>query len=351
MKTAEVLKNMVLGLVMAGITVAAACSSSCQITPEGITVLTADYTLPEYESYRLLDAHTLELRFTAPVRLSDVHVAPVTDAEAFERCAVFQQTGQEDMPVTVLQVDSSLVRGSQYVLYAVATDRKGNSVHFSTVIQGFNETPAHVVLSELRTTYSNPKSEFAELYVLQGGNLAGMVLELVYGSKSFRYVFPDVEVAAGEYVVVHLRKLSDTCIDELGESVTTCSHKDASAGRDLWRDDTAKAIGGTGAVLLWDRAYGDMVDALLFAESTKENWNSSAVAEAAQRAAAAGIWPAGPGIDTAAVADGMTVTRTLSRQGVESITEYPAPVWGDEWIVVATGQGSPGSANSAIAYE
>jgi len=351
MKFSEFCKSLSAGLVLTAVTLGVACAGSCQITPEGITVLTADYALPEYQSYRLLDSQTILLQFNAPVILSHVHVSPADDAVRFAAEPVWSQTDTGDSPDCVIQVGEAMVRGTEYVLYAEASDHKGNSVHFSTVIHGFNENPAQLVLSEIRTTYSNPKSEFIELYARKGGNLAGMVLECVYGTKTFRYVFPDVEVSDGEYVVVHLRKLSDTCIDELGSALTECSHKDASGGRDLWRSETTKALGGTGAVILWNRAYGDMVDVLLYAESSKEAWPSTALSEAAQKAVEAGVWQAGPGIDTAAVADGMTVTRTLSRQGVELLTEYPAPAWGSDWFVVATGQGSPGSANSAIAYE
>ncbi len=343
------------GTVMSVITLAAAFSSSCQITPEGITVLGADYTLPEYQSYQLQDSYHLLLQFNGPVTLKEMHVSTVTDdGTEFKNAAQFTQQQTAEQGACLVTTEVPLVRGTQYVLYGVAEDQKGNSVHFSTVIQGYNETPAQVVLSEIRTTYGNPKSEFVELYVKQKGNLAGMVLDVVYGNKHFCYMLPDVDVETGEYVVLHLRKLSDTCIDETGDNLKSCTHKDACAGRDLWRDDTTKMIGATGIILLYNRAYGDLVDTVLFAESSKDSWNSTALGEAAQTAVSAGLWEGGPGIDGAVCSDGMTLTRTLCRQNIEWIAgqeSYPVPSSSGDWFVVGTSQGSPGSANSAIAYE
>ncbi len=349
----DVLKKTGAGICLAVITLLVAELGGCRITPDGISILSTDYLLPEYQSYQVLDSYTILLQFNGDVTLSEVHVSSIDDdGSAFSVPAVCEQQKSEVPGGTLLTVDTKLEKGQQYVLYAVAEDTKGNSLHFSTVLQGYNENPAKVVLSEVRTTYSNPKCEFVELYALDGGSLAGMVLEITYGQNTLNYMLPDIEVEKGEYVVVHLRKVSETCIDETGDNLEECSHKDASPGRDIWRNETTKAIGTTGTILLWNRAHGNVVDALLFAESTKESWPGNAMGIAAQKAEAAGIWQNGPGIDGAVCSDGMTVTRTLSRQGIEELgNEYPVAVWGDEWFVVGTSQGTPGTANSAIAYQ
>lgn len=343
LKTAGVKAAITLALTV--ITLICVSSFSCQLSPEGITILGGTYDCPKLAGFSIEGKNDLKVCFTKQVSLTELRIV-TADATPEE----FAGAGMVPADTEITQNDDGtwlydmtftedFECGNTYVLYGVVEDERGNSLSFSSGFSGYNDNLPELALSEVRTEYSKPKLEFIELYVLEDGNLGGMVLEVYYGSKKNVLVFPAVTVHQGEYVVLHMRTVEETA-DELDE-VTECTAADSCpSARDLWFPSETKAIGKTGVILLRERENGALTDALLYAESSKSYWPNDDMKAAAQSAFLAGIWKDGAETDQAVCSDRCTTTRTLSRQNY-------AEEGVSSWIVVATSSATPGTANSS----
>lgn len=331
-------------LAMTVITLICVSAFSCQLSPEGITILGGTYDCPKLTGFFIEGKNRLKVLFSKRVSLTELRIVPAD--------ATQEQFADESMLPSGTEInetedgfwqydmtfDETFECGNAYVLYGVVEDSRGNSLSFSSGFSGYNDDLPEIVLSEVRTEYSKPKLEFVELYVLKDGNLGGMELEVYYGTKKNTFIFPAVRVHEGEYIVLHMRTVEQT-EDEL-ESISSCTAADACpAARDMWFPSETKAIGKTGVILLRERENGALTDALLYAESGKSYWPNDGMKAAAQSAFLAGIWKEGAETDQAVCSDKCTTTRTLSRQNYEE--EGAA-----SWIVVATSSATPGARNS-----
>lgn len=344
-------------------------AASCRISPEGVTIIGGDYTSPKLVDFLVSGRDSLKLTFTDEIELENMHISPSSaSSQEFSASRVdmsiveVEKTESEKGIEYTLYMPQETECGKEYVLFAEAEDKKGNTLSFSSVFYGYNETLPRLILSEVRTEASKPKPEFVELYCLSGGNTGGMVLELIYKSTSVRYTLPPAFVEAGEYIVVHLRSYDEQkafCVDEAASEPSSLSASTAAdscpSARDFWYSESSKIIGKTSVILLWERNRGRMTDALLIAESEKESWPSVATGDAAQSAVLADVWIDGPSVTDAVCSDKVTATRTLSRQNIGQIVSsssgedfiWPVPVSASDWIVVATSQASPGKENSS----
>ncbi len=344
-------------------------AASCKVSPEGVTIIGGEYSSPKLVDFIVDGTDSLRLVFSGDIQLDNMYICPSSaDADGFVSSKVdmgivdVDKAAVDDGVAYTLHMPEKTECGKEYVLFAEAEDKKGNTLSFSSVFYGFNEDVPKLVLSEVRTEASKPKPEFVELYCLSGGNTGGMVLEIVYKSSSFKYTLPPAVVEAGEYVVLHLRSYDDQkvfCVDETepgSSSLSASSAADSCPGsRDFWYSENTKVIGKTSVILLWERSRGRMIDALLLSESEKESWPSVVTGDAAQSAVLADVWIDGPSVTDAVCADKVTATRTVSRQNIAAIVAaaaesdfvWPVPVCASDWIVVATSQATPGKPNSS----
>lgn len=345
-------------------------ASSCKISPEGITIIGGDYSSPKLTDFIVSGTDSLMLTFSDEITLGNLYISPSSVCEdEFARykidmeSVVVEENGADDGIGYMLHLPGQTECGREYVLFAEAEDKKGNTLSFSTVFYGYNEKVPKLVLSEVRTEASKPKPEFVEFYCISDGNTGGIVLEVFYNkADSFRYVFPAASVKAGEYIVLHLRSYDEQepyCVNEVDSGSTSLSASSAADScpdaRDLWHDDNSKLLGKTAVILLWERSRGRMMDALLIAESEKDGWPTYAAGDAAQSAVLADVWIDGAAVTDAVCTDKSTATRTVSRQNIAEITEaagsddfvWPVPVSASDWMVVATSQATPGKQNSS----
>ena len=348
-------------------------AASCRINPEGVTIIGGDYSSPKLVDFIVAGTDSLRLTFSDEISLGKLYVSPSSADENEFLYSKVEQIDMETVDIGESRADNGieyLLRlpeqtecGMEYVLFAEAEDKKGNTLSFSTSFYGYNEKVPKLLLSEVRTEASKPKPEFIELYCLSDGNTGGMILEIFYNkASSFKYVLPAASVKAGEYIVLHLRSYDEQkpfCVNEADsdDSVFSASTAVDSCpdSRDFWYDDNVKLIGKTSVILLWERTKGRMLDALLIAESEKDGWLSAAAGDAAQSAVLADIWIDGAAISDAVCSDKTTATRTVSRQNIAEITEaagspdfvWPVPVSASDWMVVATSQATPGKPNSS----
>jgi hypothetical protein len=193
------------------------------------------------------------------------------------------------------------------------------------------------VINEIRTEYSKPKVEFIELKVLSEGNLGGMEIVVASDGQENNYVFPAVEVKPNELVVLHFRKIEDGCIDEIENDKELSTATESSSSVDLWIENTSARIAKSDVILLKNKRQGEVVDSVLYMESSASSWKTPFLSECAQLALSSETWIGNP-----VISDGVTATRTLSRVNLNKDSSA--------WIVTATSKASPGIENSSQAY-
>ena len=225
----------------------------------------------------------------------------------------------------------------KYLIEGYVLDQRGNSLYFKDSFIGFNGRVPKVVINEIRTEYSKPKVEFIELKVLSEGNLGGMELVVASDGEEKSYIFPAIEVKPDELVVLHFRKIEDGCIDEIENDKELSTATESSSSVDLWIENTSARIGKSDVILLKNKRQGEVVDSVLYMESSATSWKTPFLSECAELAISSETWIGNP-----VISDGLTATRTLSRVNLNKDASA--------WIVTATSKASPGKENSSQKY-
>ena len=324
-------------------------SASCKIQPEGITILESDYSTPKLKNIQITNSSQLYLEFDKEITLKNLEITSKknpedktsVDISSFgKNTSFFIECGRE---FSILD---------NYQFFGVVEDEKYNSLTFSSVLQGFNANIPKLKISELRSYYQKPKLEFVEFLAQSDGNLAGMVLEVFYKSEPIEFFFPPVEVKKGDFVVVHGRKLDESCINE-STDLNEATYKDAVPEvLDFWLESDAKVIGNSGVILLRERKNGDLCDALLYTEPDKTDWANNSIKEAAVLAVDSEVWVGSSDVEDAAINKKPSGTRSLSRDFSFSEATSEEDVFSkDMWIFVNNGNATMGSENCLVPFE
>ncbi len=329
------------------------CNVSSGATPGGVEILQGDFSAPKLNAVELADSRHVILSFSKPVNARNVEVGTLTQAlvdqnlfNQFEEPVSSTVSSREENTLLV-SLEQNTQPGVPYGLRGEVSDKSGNTLSFASYFTGYNENVPKLVLSEIQTEYSKPKAEFVELYAQTSGNLAGVCIYSAYDGDAKRVELPAIDVNAGEYIVVHLRKVEETCVNETGSNLALSGGAYSSTARDIWMENASARLGKTDVILLEERAGGKIMDALCIAESKHAVWQKDSQAQAAKRAFDCGAWPDGSGIENALIADKVTATRTISRQGNLAAAK---PCGKSGWIVTASKGATPGLPNSTTAY-
>lgn len=347
-------------------------TTSCAFSSDGFTMISGDYSSPVLEHFTMDDGTTATMSFSREVTFPrlEYYVLPQNSSSSADTQAqlvgsVFAKTfevgttsknTQASTNTYTLTFPSNTVPGTEYILSGTVKDAVGSTLRFTLGFSGFNSRVPYIVFSEINTEHAKPRTEFIEFYVLEDGNLGGMVLQSAGDGIEDDYIFPAIEVSAGEYVVLHMRSLEEGLINETGNDLTISAGRQASAtGRDLWIPGTKTRLSTTDVLLVRKRLNGPIIDAVLYAKSDKTSWTKDLMTTYARDAYNEKIWNDGFEITTAASTDGSTTTRTLSRQNIsEIITLFATGTRirnkADDWIIVATSNASPGKSNSNKAH-
>lgn len=329
-------------------------SVSCKMTAEGIQSASDDVETPVLLDFSQNSAESLSLSFTEKVQVSDLEVRsgnPSTIGEIVfsqEQIVVTEghqrdvldledgtTEGREQASGFQLQVvfteSQQLEMGATYIFSGVAHDQEGNSLLFQLPFYGFNRNVAGVVLSEVRTEASNAdkknaKIEYVELYVHTPGNLAGISLSSAIDEKKYgEYVFPQVEVKKGEYILVHFRTAEEykgRCIDETDSNLNASTAPDSCSDvREFWVSGTSARLGKDDAIVLRQRSSGSLMDVLLYARSDISETARKTLIPVARELVAEGGWSGGADISSWVVSDGLSTTKILARQNIAQIQQ------------------------------
>ena len=263
--------------------------------------------------------------------------------------------GEGRLVAVVVVTEQPFAAGRSYTLHTTARDRRGNTTTFVARFWGFNPRPPGLVINEFTPKGSKKRRDAIELYVTAAGNLGGVTLyDGVAGDYRDQVVLPPVEVAAGDYIVIH------ATTDGLGEDEVdgpdSSGHEQAVAGAwDFWLAEGGGLSGNNGVITVYAAPDGGLIDGVIYSNRTSESddryrgFGSKATMQRADTLAELGGWQfAGEQIapEDAIDSDATTSTRSLSRASSSADTDSAA-----DWHTVPTRGATFGAPNSDAVHE
>lgn len=257
----------------------------------------------------------------------------------------------------MLELSSTLPAGSEATGMLVVADSRGNLTNLSFTVSGYNGRIPGLLINELVVKGSGTRPDWTEILVTAPGNLAGVTI--MDGSPwdwENRYVFPDVEVAVGDWLVVHWKP--EGIPEEVSElaSISASGGRDATdTARDFWVDPPGGLVGTNGVLALLTSPGGTMLDAVIYSNRTSESdtdyrgFGSRKTMNRVDWVSEMGGWTAtGDALapEDAVWSGSTTSTRSLSR-GSSSLDTHTAT----DWHTVPTSGASPGATNTDERHE
>jgi hypothetical protein len=327
-------------LALALVLCAAGCACSAENALQEVFGLSAES--PEFIGWKAVSTEELSFYFSLPVTVTSARIDPTVEIASI--------TMGKDVRLFLAEPCSGGVKMTADLL---VEDAFGNTLNVLTTFSTRNDRMPSLVINEVRTEYSKPKVEFIEFYTLSAGNLGGMRLYLTGGPEDTPfYEFPPVNVAAREYIVLHLRTLDPASRDETGTDLTASPYtKDNEAqidARDFWIPGAVKHINKKGAAVYLLDQDDEVLDALIFCESASGGWADQKMARAAEFLAGAGAWRGSQsdiGPEDAASSLGTTATRTINRRSGRADSNTA-----EDWYITVTSGNTPGKFNNGSVY-
>jgi hypothetical protein len=323
---------------------------SCADDTDINKIMGAGSEAPVFISYRAESGTEIKFQFSTPVKIIQAFLNTDDGIEPF--------TGEYSSTIS-LRFTSDHSGGKAITADLLVEDADGNSLNVLVPFKTRNNRMPKLLINEIRfENASKDRAEFIELHTQTDGNLGAMRLFVASTSLDEPiYEFPSVEVAAGEYITLHLRALDvDNAVDELGDKLDLASAgKNASdsndAARDLWTPVSTKYLHKADVIYLLDQ--DDMIlDGLAVTEDSTMWDKNKDLSKAAELLAKQGAWldVNGTAVKTPGAADavnskGTTVTRTLCRDETKVDSNMLA-----DWYICATSNASPGAKNSTTKF-
>lgn len=349
-------------------------AASCKLESGQLVFLTGDYSAPVLKDFVLTGETAAVMRFSKPVSFSALECTRVEkDGGTFTVTAVpaahaGQDGGKTDDEAAayLLTFSEAVPVGLSYLLSGTVKDAGGSSLRFDLDFYGYNERVPAAIFSEIGPEHSTAKdkkkskAEFAELYILEDGNIGGMVIQSAYDGSFADFVLPAAEVQAGSFVTVHMRVIAEGAVSETGDNLALSSTVYSNpTARDIWNEkgDPAKTrFGKDDVLLLRTRPGGEIADAVLYSRPEKSAWAKPLMSEYAADAFESGIWIEGALPEHAiSMPGGNAKIRALSRLNVTELAaafkngqSAPFAAKAADWKVLSGkkgGKASPGSAN------
>jgi hypothetical protein len=302
---------------------------------------------PEIQAARSISPEELRLEFSEPVTVVSL---------SFDIELTVEETAVLGTEVSI-RFAESLSIGQRVTADIVVQNAAGSTLEAIVPFTAFNNRVPEMLINEVRSEASAPRLEFIEFKTTTAGNLAGIRLFAASnGIEMPIYEFPPVEVAADEYVVLHIRSPDYiNTVDELGDDLSLSTSDDPKAqadcprdARDLWVPSNKELLRKSDGVFLRDQR-DTIIDAVMFYDKKKETdkWKNNPGSNM-QKALAlfeeAGAWAGtltGQPEDLAALFDNQSsATNTLCRKESEPDTNSIA-----DWYLCGSSKASPGKPN------
>ena len=358
-------------LMLVGITLSAVLPVSCKITEQGIKVVGGDYTPPVLNNFLVKDEKTLLLEFSEEVRVEGFVLARIIDdsfdsmehsasldlSPALERASGIYGAVQCSLLYSSCSInfllDQDMEIGSGYELYAKVCDSVGNTLTFAIPFAGYNSRIPELMITEIQSESVSSqtktekekgiyRNEYVEFLVLKSGNLAGLELCSGYDGEAKKYLFPAIEVKAGQVFVLHMRNRGNGCISEEGDdlSLATSSYTSPEI-RDLWTDIETTSLGNkTDIIIVRNRADKRLLDAVMYRASNIQAWTKTMI-DYSQLLDDSVLYESGD-VENAFITDSQTSTKTLQRIDApfyqtacleENLDSFPIPSSSESWTI------------------
>jgi hypothetical protein len=322
------------------------CLCACSTEAALQDILGGSAEAPVFVACKTLSPLEIAFHFSQPVTLASLRFDP----------PLMTASSSEDGAVVTVTLETPPEGGRRVVADLVVEDYNGNTLNVLVPFRARNENLPPLIITEIRTEYSKPKTEFVEFKTLGPGDLGALRMFIAGVSMETPvFEFPPAKVGAGDYVVVHLRTLDPENRDETGGDPGAVPYtKDNEALQDAWDfwvPGTAKRLRKTDAVFFMDQD-DRIIDAVLLSESPDPWWTAAAMVQAAELLGGEGAWIAKsgeteqiPGPADAVAAGNTTVTRSISRD--EDMEDSNSAA---DWYITAASNATPGKANSTKRY-
>jgi len=246
--------------------------------------------------------------------------------------------------------------GRRYDLEAEARDTHGNTASFDAEFYGYNARTPALLINELTPRGSGSHPDAVELKCLAAGNIGGVVLYLgCPEDNDGRFVFPPLEVAAGAFIVLHLKPSGDPAeVDETSRPDQSGGFDALPTAWDFWMKDSPGLPGNNGVLSVYDRPGGSVRDAVVWSNRTSQSdeqyggFGSEQMRCRVEELVRLGAWKAaGQRVspEDAVNPEGSTATRSLCRAADGRDTNSAA-----DWHIVPTRKASLGTENSDDVY-
>jgi hypothetical protein len=319
---------------------AAGLSLSCSIE-EAAQVAGKRSQAPVFLGCKAVSGQELQFYFSQPVKVLSFSADPPLPMGDIG-----------DGEVVRINLSGDIAGGESYTADLLVEDGEGNTLTVLVPFRSRNSRMPSLLINELRTEYSKPKTEFVELKTLEAGNLGALRLFIAGSAKdSLVFEFPPVEVKAGEYILVHLRTVEDGVTNETGDNLALSGGADAGKNaRDFWVPGTEKRLHKTDAVYVMDQD-DRVIDAVMLSENPDPWWTKDTFVQAADLLYQQGAWTQGDGIPGPAGAVitfniKTAMTRSISRDSLVPDSNTLA-----DWYISATSAATPGAENNPKRYE
>ena len=209
-------------------------------------------------------------------------------------------------------------------------------------------------INEMRTEYENSsyRVEFIEFKMRTAGDLGGVRVYIAGNYKNpLVFEFLPVEVEKDEYILLHLRTLEDSCVNEYGGMDESDGTDSSPTARDFWIPGSEERLRKTDAVYVLDN-NGNVLDAVMLAEKTSaESWpllsRQDCFTPAAEFLFNNGAWKSangtipGPADAVSTSGIGSSKIRSISRDETVEDTDTAA-----DWYITASNGLTPGRENN-----
>ncbi|MDR3191634.1 MAG: hypothetical protein LBT87_01060 [Treponema sp.] len=305
-------------------------------------ILGSSSEAPVFLAYQPLSNREINFRFSLPVRVKSLNLEPFLPVESLS----------EGTDVKLI-LGENPAGGERFIADILVEDHAGNTLNVLIPFRTRNERVPRLLINELRTEYSKPRTEFVELKALEEGSLGALRLYIAGNTKDpLVFEFPPVEVAADEYILLHLRTLdSDTgAVNETGPDLDLSKGNEAhDKARDFWVPGSAKLLHPTDVVYLTDQD-DTIIDAVILSEAPDSWWSKEEFVQAADMLYRQEAWLsedgkiAGP--QDAVITGKTTPTRSICRE--ESVSDGNDA---GDWYITANSSATPGGPNNPKRYE
>lgn len=317
---------------------------SCSPLPP-VPFFDADALPPAIAALRLPSPKRLEVEFSESIgTVSEPIVSDSVGAPAVLH--------SPDARLVTFEFDEAPSPTTMHSIEAQVADLSRNELRFIINFHGLNPVLPAMLINEFTTQGSGNNPDLVELRVLSSGNLAGATLfEGTPENWKQRFVFPSVDVQAGDYVVVHFKPDGDE------QEINETKRKDRSAGKnatdtawDFWVPEGAGLSGNNGVLSLCENPLGGYLDVVLYSNRTSESderyrgFGTKDVMERADSIHAAGAWKArGAQVapEDAINPDPSTSTRSMARGSDGEDTNSAS-----DWHTTPTRGLTPGAINT-----